>query len=67
VETFILAGLAGLAVWMFRMTQGHFADYLSWPLSIALLGGIFVALGVWRSRRGKRNALTNLMKVRVLL
>lgn len=51
MESFVLAGLWGLAVWIFRITFNHFNPYVSWPLSIALLGGGLLALGIWRSRR----------------
>ncbi len=49
LETFLIAGLWGLAVWVFRVTARHFDDYLSWPLGVGISGGVLIALGVWRS------------------
>jgi hypothetical protein len=51
VQAFLLAGLWGLTVWLFRVTFDHFDGAVRWPLAVALGGGLLVALGVWVSRR----------------
>jgi hypothetical protein len=51
IETFLLAGLWGAAVWVFRVTHYHLGDRPEWPLLVGFTGGCFAALGVWYSRR----------------
>jgi hypothetical protein len=51
VETFLLAGLAGLAVFLIRVTDLHFGEHLSWPLTVGLLGVGLLGLGIWHTRR----------------
>ena len=50
LELFLIAGLWGLAIWVFRMGYRHFWEQEGWALAIALTGVLLVALGVWRSR-----------------
>jgi hypothetical protein len=38
-----LSGLLGLALFVFKATERHFQDYLSWPLSLAIIGGLAMA------------------------
>jgi hypothetical protein len=49
IRTFLMAALAGLAVFLLRVTSFHFEDYLHWPLAVAASGVLLVALGVWGS------------------
>jgi uncharacterized membrane protein YiaA len=57
IRSFLLTALAGLAVFLVRVTNLHFKDQLRWPLAVGLGGALLVALGIWRacsqeSRRG---------------
>lgn len=45
-STLAVPGLIGLAVFVFRVTNLHFQDYLSWPLGLALGGGLAMLVGV---------------------
>jgi serine/threonine protein kinase len=53
IEIFIVSALAGLAVFVFRVTSLHFENYLVWPLMIALIGSCLVLLGIWSPREQK--------------
>jgi hypothetical protein len=51
IESFLQASLWGFAVWVLRVTFYHLDSHLSWPISVGLVGGLFLGLGIWRSRR----------------
>ena len=56
LESFLYAGLGGLAVFLIRATFLHFADELAWPLVLALIGAGIVGVGVYLSRRREGRA-----------
>lgn len=45
-HSMVLPALLGLAIFFIRATQRHFQDYLSWPLAIALAGGLGMAVAL---------------------
>jgi hypothetical protein len=55
IGTLLMAALAGLAVFLVRVSYFHFEDYLHWPLAVAAGGVLLVALGVWRSWANERS------------
>lgn len=48
---FTYYGLLHLAVFTFRITQRHFADYLSWPVAVLIVGAVAMIVGLWLEHR----------------
>jgi hypothetical protein len=51
MELFLVAGLAGFAVLLFRATEAHFSNDLIWPLAIIVTGLALVVIGIRLSPR----------------
>jgi predicted Ser/Thr protein kinase len=58
IESFLLAGILGLGIFVFRVTGLHFEEKRAWPLTVGILGTVCVAIGVWRSWRTEKPRAT---------
>jgi len=46
-NTVAIPALLGLAIWVLRVTERHFDDYLDWPLALALTGTAAMGLALF--------------------